>query len=97
VVYAAIGGAVTAGGIYGFLLWRKKKELEAMITGVTAGAGDSALAREAAAVRARITARARDEATALARVSAERYMGEVYGLTAERISSIGLLANRLGA
>lgn len=97
VVYAAIGGAVAAGGIYGFLLWRKKTELERMVAQVSAGGGTSALAREAAAVRARIEQRAKDQASMVARQTVERYLGDVYGLTPARISSIATLAHRLGA
>jgi hypothetical protein len=97
-VYAAVGGALAAGGIYGFLLWRKKQQLEAMITTVASGTStSSALAQEAAAVRNRIKAHAEAEASRVARESAERYMGEIYGLTPQRIASIGALASRLGA
>jgi hypothetical protein len=98
---ALLTGAGVATAIVGVFVWRKKSEIEGTLANVEAAAsGDAlartALARQAAQLREDIERVARERVELVANREAEAYIGTAFGLTPERIASIGRLANTLG-
>lgn len=98
---AAAGGLVVGGAVIAILALQKKRQLEAMVANVQAAvAGDaraqSQLARDATAMKARLETFAKAQATQVAAETAQTYLRTVYGITPERVASIGRVADSLG-
>lgn len=93
------GGAVGAGvviAVFGFVKLRKvKADLRATQAAVEAGEGRDALSRQAAAMRARLTAYGTTQSRAIAKAAGEDYLERVYGLSQQRIQSLQQISDRI--
>jgi hypothetical protein len=97
---ASIAGLVVGGGVAGVMLAAKGRDLAARGTllqaSLVAGGDDARtyFLAERAEVEAQITLLARQTGEPIARLAAERYVSDVYGLTPDRIRRLQLLADR---
>lgn len=92
-----IVGAVTGAAlVMGLAVYTKTKQLQSVVDNAEAAASGSAaartaLARQAAGIRDRLGAYGEAQTTRVAEATAEQYMGDVYGITAERVQRLSRL------
>ena len=102
-LWALAGGALIGGVVAGFWAARKARQLEQRGNVLAA-----ALERDGAEVEAFLMTQGAEleealqtlgqaEATRVARVAADQYMSDVYGITPERIAAVTQLAQTMGA
>lgn len=98
---AFLAGFIGGGLVAGFLIYQKGRELsgrgKALAQNLAEGGADleSYLLTQGSDLAADLERLALEESTRVARVSADQYMSDVYGLTPERMARIGVLGTAL--
>lgn len=96
VTTVVVGATTGAALVMAYAIYTKAKQLQDVVANAEAAASGSAVARtrlaqQAAGIRTRLSEYAETETMTLAEQTAEQYMADVYGITAERMQRLANL------
>jgi hypothetical protein len=98
---AFLAGLLGGGAIAAYRAYQKGRELsgrgKALAQNLAEGGADleSYLVAQGSSIESELTQLAQEEATRVARASADQYMSDIYGLTPQRIERIGVIGAAL--
>ena len=97
--FAGLGAGIV---IAGYLAYFKGQELSGRGKAIAQNLADGGsnletyLVAQGTSLQRELQTLAKEEATLVAQTSAEQYMGDIYGLTPQRITRIGVIGAALG-